>query len=216
MLVLTAPPTDPRRSSPPRPFRRGYRVAVSAADDQSRAAADDAVSAAWVRADESALQRAYEQFGSLVFTYCVRSLGDRDVAADCTQETFVSAWRSRDRFDPAKGTLAGWLMGIARYKVLDVRRASPRIPTPDPDAGTTGDRAVEPDADRLADRLLVANALETLPSRARTVVELAFYSDLSQTEIAERLQMPLGTVKSDMRRALQRMRPHLEGGATRV
>jgi len=64
----------------------------------------------------------------------------------------------------------------------------------------------------VADRLLVAHALDQLPERARRVVELAFYSELSQSEIAERLDLPLGTVKSDMRRALLRLRGHLEGG----
>jgi RNA polymerase sigma-70 factor (ECF subfamily) len=62
----------------------------------------------------------------------------------------------------------------------------------------------------------VAHALDTLPDRARQVVELTFYSQLSQTEIAERLDLPLGTVKSDVRRALQRLRPHLEGGEIRA
>ena len=151
--------------------------------------------------------------GTLVFTYCVRALGDRERAADCTQETFVSAWRSRHRFDPAKGSLPGWLVGIARYRVLDAHRASARVPMPgltdavadasDPRPGPT---------EGLADRLLLAHALEVLSPRARQVVQLAFYSDLSQTEIASRLDLPLGTVKSDMRRALQRLRHALEGG----
>ncbi len=73
-----------------------------------------------------------------------------------------------------------------------------------------------PVGDALADRLLVAHALDALSPRARQVVELAFYSDLTQTEIAARLDLPLGTVKSDMRRALQRLRTHLEGGAADV
>jgi RNA polymerase sigma-70 factor (ECF subfamily) len=68
----------------------------------------------------------------------------------------------------------------------------------------------DPGADVLSDRMLVAHALETLSPRARSVVELAFYSDLTQTQIAEKLALPLGTVKSDMRRALQRLRTHLE------
>jgi RNA polymerase sigma factor (sigma-70 family) len=194
----------------------GYRGAVAAPGDDERSAADAAVAAAWSRGDDAALHLAWKQFGTLVFTYCVRAVGDRERAADCTQETFVSAWRSRERYDAAKGTLAGWLMGIARYKVLDAHRATARTPVPVEDEQLeTSTSAGGNDPDRLADRLLVAHALESLSPRARSVVELAFYSDLTQTEIAERLSVPLGTVKSDMRRALVRLRGQLEGGDDR-
>lgn len=217
MPTLLAPaPAPPRFAGPvarPLPASRyGDRVVVDD-DDGARAAADAAVEQAWIAGDEAALRLAFEQFGSLVFTYCSRALSDRGHAADAVQETFVSAWRSRDRFDPDKGSLAGWLVGIARYRVLDAYRAAPRVPTPGID-----ERALDrPDPapagqDLLGDRLLVAHALETLSPRARQVVELAFYSDLTQTEIAARLDLPLGTVKSDMRRALQRLRTHIEGG----
>src|SRR5690606_23907780 len=106
------------------------RGRVVAADDESRAAADQRVADAWLAGDPAAPKLAWDQFGTLVFTYCARSLRDRGAAADCTQETFLAAWRSRDRFDPSKGTFAGWLMGIARFKVLDAHRAAPRVPTP--------------------------------------------------------------------------------------
>lgn len=170
---------------------------------------------AWLAGHESALRVAYDQYGKLIYTYCVRSLNDRDAANDCTQETFVSAWRSRERFDPSKGSLASWLMGIARYRVMDAYRANARTPTPAAEVEPAVAVAAD-DTSVVADRLLVAHALDQLPGRARQVVELAFYSDLSQSEIAERLDLPLGTVKSDMRRALQRLRCHVEGGASDV
>jgi RNA polymerase sigma-70 factor (ECF subfamily) len=186
-------------------------VSVDEQADQVRADAD--LEMAWRLGADDSLRLAWDRFGSLVFTYCARALSDRDAAADCTQETFVSAWRSRDRFDPERGTLASWLLGIARFRILDAYRSARRVPTP------SGDEAMaEPvgsdhsSAEQLADQLLVADALDTLSPRARAVVELAFYSELSQTEIAERLGLPLGTVKSDMRRALLRLRAHLEGG----
>lgn len=188
-----------------------YRCTVPEADEV--AVAEDArVAAAWASGHDRALAMAWERFGGLVFTYCQRSLGDRDRAADCTQETFVGAWRSRDRYDPSKGSLAGWLVGIARYKVLDAHRAAPRVPVPmaePPEGDGAGDTG-----DELADRLLVTHALRDLPDRSRQVIELAFWSELSQSEIATRLGVPLGTVKSDMRRGLQRLRAHLEGGGT--
>lgn len=174
---------------------------------------DERLAAAWVTGDDSAVRQAWERYGTLVFTYCTRSLADRGAAADAVQETFVSAWRSRHRFDPARGTLPAWLLGIARYRVLDAYRSASRAPT----TGAADDMVDQPDPespapDALADRLLVARALDTLGPRPRQVVALAFYSDLTQTEIAAKLDLPLGTVKSDMRRALRRLRTHLEGG----
>ena len=73
-------------------------------------------------------RQVWDRYGTLVHTFCVRSLGDRDLAADCVQETFVSAWRSRDRFDPARGSLPGWLLGIARHRVHDAYRSLARTP----------------------------------------------------------------------------------------
>jgi RNA polymerase sigma factor (sigma-70 family) len=203
-----------RLTRPSRPA--GYRGTVTLAGEDARDAADTAAADAWLRGDEDALKVAWDQLGGLVFSYCCKSLSDRERAADCTQETFVSAWRSRSRFDPAKGTLAAWLLGIARYRVLDSHRSAQRVPVPVEEPQLDREEAVdESHGDRLADQLLVAHALETLSPRARAVVELAFYSDLTQVEIAERLGLPLGTVKSDMRRALQRLRGHLEGGDDR-
>jgi RNA polymerase sigma factor (sigma-70 family) len=208
MTILCESPLRPTRSqhAPPAP---DYGDAMPPGEADS-AWPDVAIERAWYAGDDTALRAAWDRFGALVFTYCVRAVGDRDTAADCTQETFVSAWRSRARFDRSRGSLASWLLGIARYRVLDVYRAAPKVPTPsDPDhltAGAHGD-----DADAVADRLLVADALGRLPERPRRVINLSFYSDLSQREIADHLGLPLGTVKSDMRRGLLRLRDQLEG-----
>ena len=187
-----------------------YREVVRA-EPASREAADDAVAARWAAGDDAALRLAYEQFGTLIFTFCSRALVDRGAAADCTQETFLSAWRSRDGYHPERGSLAGWLMGIARFKVLDAYRAAARVPIPREEAAGDEETAGDPYDEQLADRLLIAHALEALSPRARRVVELAFYSDLTQAEIVETTGLPLGTVKSDLRRGLQRLRSHLEG-----
>jgi RNA polymerase sigma factor (sigma-70 family) len=216
-ITLVAIGFGPSRPAATRPLlgaspRPGYGVGVVTGSEGEWSAADAAAEQAWLAGGDDALRTAWDQFGSLVYTYCRRSLTDADSAADCAQETFVSAWRSRDRFDPSKGTLAAWLMGIARYRVLDAYRAAPRIPTPVDEDRTEVAEDAPPTQDVLADRMLLAHALETLPERARRVVELAFYGDLTQQEIASRLDLPLGTVKSDMRRALLRLRTHLEGG----
>lgn len=188
----------------------GYRRAVVA--DAAGWERDEGLAQAWAADQPDALRRAYDELGTIVHTFCARLVG-RDGAADCVQETFVSAWRSRHRFDPAQGSLAGWLLGIARHRALDHLRKQARVPAPvDPVVGTPAAPASAEDVDQIANRLLVGRALETLQGRARAVVELAFYSDLTHTQIAEQLDLPLGTVKSDVRRALQRLRVHVEEG----
>ena len=148
---------------------------------------------------------------------CTRSACERWATATslptaCRRRS-SSAWRSRDRFDPARGSLPGWLLGIARHRVHDAYRSLARTPRArhEPDDGGA---VVDTEPAELVERLLVADALATLAPRPREVLELAFYTGLSQREIADQLQMPLGTVKSDMRRALLRLRHVLAGGDT--
>lgn len=200
-------PTDPSHGAPV------TRATGHSGQDGDRDPRDLAAEAAWIGEGPDALRVAYDSFGSLLFTYCLRSLGDREVAADCVQETFISAWRSRARFDPERGPLVAWLIGIARYRVLDAHRAAGRVPIPTEvaDRDATGDGRTGED-ERLVDRLLLARFLKSLEPRPRSVLELAFWSDLSQAEIAAELDIPLGTVKSDMRRSLIRLRVEMKGG----
>ena len=168
----------------------------------------DAAEEAFSRGDEHALRAAYDAHGSLVYSFCRRSLDDAR-AKDVTQEVFVSAWRARDQFDPAKGSLAAWLMGITKNRLVDNVRSEDRHATRRSDTDLT-DIAVESDLDRVGDRMLVADALEALPERSRRVIELAYLGDLTHSEVAERTSLPLGTVKSDIRRGLATIRRHLE------
>lgn len=164
--------------------------------------------------DPDALERAYRAHGTAVHSFCVRAVGP-DRAADVTQEVFLTAWRRRDRFDADRGSLVGWLMGIAKNKVLDSHRAAARLRALEEKAsGVVELRAEGAPVDALADRMLVEEALEGLSDRARRSVELAFWSDLTHVEIAELCDTPLGTVKSDIRRALTRLRRHLAGRET--
>lgn len=195
--------------------RARYRDAVAVRDLSDDDDVDAGLARAWVDGTEGAFRAAWERYGTLVHTFCVRALFDRDAAADCVQETFVSAWRSRDRFDPSRGSLASWLVGIARHRVHDSYRVRSR--TPQPQASGLDDALavpVENGSSALVERLLLADALATLGERPRQVLELVFYGGLTQTEVAERMSLPLGTVKSDMRRALVRLRNVLEGGAS--
>ncbi len=173
--------------------------------------AGDVLAERFAAGDRDAFREVYEAHQALVYTYCRRALGP-DRAADVTQEVFVSAWRSAARFRSEAGTLAGWLLGIARYRIIDALRAEGRRPPLADDDAVIELRPVEDDRlTRLAERLLLSDALTSLAPRARAVVELAFFDDLTHAEIAERTQLPLGTVKSDIRRGLARLREHVEG-----
>ncbi len=177
----------------------GYRPGVIVDDSET-------LEARFRAGDEAALRDVYDRFGSLVFSYCRRTVGADD-AADVAQEVFLAAWQSRDRYRPDSGALGAWLIGISRYKVLaNLRKRRPEG-TPAPiDLRTAG---VE---DELATRLLVNDALAALPERPRAILELAFFEDLTHEQIAARTQVPIGTVKSDIRRGLLRLRAGLEGG----
>jgi len=165
---------------------------------------------AFAKGTDDALAATYRRYGPMVFTLARRSVGP-DAAEEVTQEVFVAAWRARDRFDPERGSLGGWLVGIARHKVAGALRTHQRLAARVVRVGTHAERP--PDAaafDQLAERLLVADGLAELRPEAREAVELAFYSDLTHEQIAERTGRPLGTVKSLIRRSLAMMRRHLE------
>lgn len=170
----------------------------------------DDVELQFSRGDEAALKAAYDAHGDLIYTYCRRSLG-ADAARDVTQEVFLAAWRAAERFDTQRGSLAGWLMGIAKNKVIDHLRAGGRRVSTVGGADVSEISVGTEEAGALADRLLVSDAIASLSGRSREVVELAFFEDLTHAQIAERTQLPLGTIKSDIRRGLARMRRHLEG-----
>jgi RNA polymerase sigma-70 factor (ECF subfamily) len=179
--------------------------------DDQRDVADAELERAFREGTDEALPSAYQRYGKMVFTFARRTVG-HEVAEEVTQDVFVAAWRSRDRFDPERGSLAGWLIGVTRHKVGDALRSGQR-------AAARIERAAryapsEPGAssiDDMAERFLVADGLATLRPDAREVVELAFYSDLTHEQIAERTGRPLGTVKSQIRRSLALLRRQLEG-----
>jgi RNA polymerase sigma factor (sigma-70 family) len=165
--------------------------------------------------DESALAEVYRRWAPVVFTLALRSLGDRGDAEDVTQRTFVSAWTSRASYDPNKARLSTWLVAIARHRIADTHesRAKVRAIQAEMERLTRPDDLVR-EAPDLSETLLVANELQQLEPDAQTVMRLAFYDDLTHDEISRRLGMPLGTVKSHIRRSLIRMRDRLE--VTRV
>ncbi|MFD7955527.1 sigma-70 family RNA polymerase sigma factor [Streptomyces ardesiacus] len=161
-----------------------------------------------VNADEEAFAAIYRRWGSLVHTMATRSLGDTHEAEDVTQQVFVGAWRGRRGFRPERGPLGAWLVGITRRKIVDALAARTRRLSLIESAGqdVTPARLVRPAPDEVLDRVLLVEALSRLPQTQREVLCMAFYEDLTQTQIAERTGVPLGTVKSHARRGLHRLR----------
>lgn len=153
---------------------------------------------------EAALREVYDRFGSFVFSLCRRSVDDA-TAADVTQEVFVAAWRNRERYDPDRGGLAPWLAGIARNKLIDTFRSVEREKRRVERVKNVHD-ASRAELEDVSLRMLLVDALDTLPDRARTIVTMAFFDELTHVEIAAQTGIPLGTVKSDIRRSLERLR----------
>lgn len=166
------------------------------ADVESRFGSDDA----------NVLRGAFDICGGAVLAYGRRLLPSNEDAEDLVQQVFVTAWRQRHRYDPGRASLLSWLLGIARHKAIDRLRRMERerrVVLEDPY------RTVD-EAGRTADRLLVTEALSWLRPEQQQVLELAFYDDLTHQQIADKLGVPLGTVKSHARRGLQRLRRFLD------
>jgi RNA polymerase sigma-70 factor, ECF subfamily len=152
------------------------------------------------------LRELYRRFAGRVFGLGVQLLGDRGLAEELVQETFVRVWRNAARFDPERGSAATFIFTIARRLAIDLwRRPSSRPANPEAEA--------EPDDDQV-ERLLVGldvrDALDSLSEAHRRVLELSYRDQLKQTEIAERLGVPLGTVKTRSYHALRSLRAALE------
>ncbi len=156
------------------------------------------------------LRLVYDAHGSLVYSLCRRALGD-EAAKDATQEVFVSAWRKRDQFDPSKGALGAWLVGITKRRIIDHARSEGRHANRRAEA-LPDDRAPDdaPAPERAVDRMFAAHLLQHLPSRMREVIELVYVHDLTHREVAEQTGLPIGTVKSDVRRGILRIRDEME------
>jgi len=159
--------------------------------------------------DRDAFEKLYRRYTRPVLGLALRRLGDRGRAEDALQDAFAAIWRSAASYDPARGQGGAWLYTVARNAIVDGarRRSEPPVDAPEqPSAERGPDERAE--ASWLAWR--VHGALELLPAHERPVIELAYWGGLSQSEIADFLQIPLGTVKTRTRSALARLADLLE------
>ncbi|MGQ0842899.1 MAG: RNA polymerase sigma factor [Sporichthyaceae bacterium] len=161
--------------------------------------------------DETCFAELYRRHGALVHTVALRSLGNVADAEDVVQQTFVSAWRGRAGFDPGRGSPAAWLLGIARHRIADLLavRMNGAAPVEPRTAESLLDGAPL-DPGSAVDRVLLADELDRLGDPPRQILTLAFVHDLTHRQIAEALGLPLGTVKTHIRRGLERLRDRLE------
>ena len=152
----------------------------------------------------------YRRFARPVLGLAVRRLRDRSRAEDATQETFAAIWRSAATYRPERGAGAAWLYGVARNAIINQTRIRVEPTDEVPDVPSEQPEPPErTESDWVSWR--VHSALEGLPERERTLIELAYWSGMSQSDIATRLGIPLGTVKTRTRSALRRLAVLLDG-----
>jgi RNA polymerase sigma-70 factor (ECF subfamily) len=167
--------------------------------------------------DSGGLGTLYDRHGRSVYSLALRILGDEGDAEEVAQDVFAQAWRRAGQYDQSRGTVAAWLLVMARTRAIDrirARRVRPEGRVHEDDGLTLQQLpATDPDVASemmAAERgLRVRRALEELPFLQRVAIELAYYEGLSQREIAERLEQPLGTVKTRMRLGLLKLRDAL-------
>jgi RNA polymerase sigma-70 factor, ECF subfamily len=179
--------------------------------------------------EERALGELYDRHGGMAYALALAIVREGADAEEVVADAFGQVWRSVAQYDPGRGSVAGWLATITRTRALDLVRARGRrtraveraaqadadgLAAPLATAADQPDRGIE----RQEARRLVARSLGELPEPQRRVIELAYFGGLSQTEIAAELQEPLGTVKTRMRAAMEKLRgslaPLLVGGAS--
>jgi RNA polymerase sigma-70 factor (ECF subfamily) len=168
---------------------------------------DEALPALVARGDEAALAELYDRFGRIAYGLALRIVRDAALAEDAVQEAFLAAWRTAVSFDPGRGKASTWLLTLVHRRAVDVVRREERRRADALDAEPlAGGDSTDEAAEVREQRRRVQAALAQLAPDQRQALELAYYGGLSQSELAERLGVPLGTVKSRMFVALSRLR----------
>ena len=169
---------------------------------------DEALVALAARSEQSALAELYDRFGRPAYGLALRILRDEALAEDAVQEAFLALWRTAGRFVPERGKASTWILTLVHRRAVDIvrreerRRADVLEQAPEPESR----QAVDEEAWLRLQRERVQDALRKLPDQQREAIELAYYGGFTQSELAERLGQPLGTIKSRMFGGLARLR----------
>ena len=168
---------------------------------------DEALLALVSRSDDAALAELYDRYGGVAYGLALRILRDSSLAEDAVQEGFLAVWRSAGSFLAARAKPSTWVLTLVHRRAVDLvrreqRRRSPTVASDSPHDPATADEA----ADLRSRRRIVQDALHQLPVEQREALELAYYGGFTQSELAERLGVPLGTIKSRMFSGLRRLR----------
>jgi RNA polymerase sigma factor (sigma-70 family) len=175
---------------------------------------DEALVALTARADDGALAELYDRFGHVAYGLALRVVRDPALAEDAVQEAFLAIWRSAARFVPERAKASTWILTLVHRRAVDVvRREQPRRAEPIEAAPQPSANATEDEAWLRLQRGRVQDALRKLPDQQREALELAYYGGFTQSELAERLGEPLGTIKSRMFTGLARLRELLDSGS---
>jgi RNA polymerase sigma factor (sigma-70 family) len=175
---------------------------------------DEALVALVARGDEGALAELYDRFGRVAYGLAVRVVRDQALAEDAVQEAFLVVWRTAGRFVAERASASTWILMLVHRRAVDVvRREQARRPEPIEAVPPAAADATEEEAWLRLRRTRVQEALRRLPDQQREALELAYYGGFTQSELADRLGEPLGTIKSRMFAGLARLRDLLaEGG----
>lgn len=179
---------------------------------------DEALVALVARADDAALAELYDRIGKMAYGLAYRVLRDERLAEDAVQEGFLAVWRTAAGYAAERAKASTWILTLVHRRAVDLVRREQRRRTEPLDEGGAHDEAVVSSAEEAAwlrfERDRVQGALELLPDVQREAIELAYYGGFTQSELAERLGQPLGTIKSRMFAGLARLRELLDDSAT--
>lgn len=172
---------------------------------------EEALLARVARGDEAALAEVYDRFGRIAYGLALRIIRDERLAEDAVQEAFLAVWRHAPSFDPGRASARSWVLTLVHRRAVDLvrREERRRADTLEPETEPSGSSAAE-DAELRTRRVEVQGALAQLPEDQRRPIELAYYGGFSQSELAEQLGLPLGTIKSRMFAGLKRLGELLE------
>ncbi len=195
----------------------GAERAAEVAGDAPASAGEGELMTAITAGDLAAFETLYGRYATLVYSTSLQVLGDVHAAEDVTQEIFLRIWRRPETYDPGRGRFVSWLLSVTRNRAIDelrTRSRRRRFETDPPEAAESSpdpDAQLDPAAAALVteSRDALVEAMRGLPPEQREAIEMAYFKGMTQTEIADQLRQPLGTVKTRVRLGMQKMRSAL-------